>query len=511
CLNLNLGYVRWNCTVFFSFVAAFILLWIMPWFWLGFSLLLIAYVGPLSWYVVMRNSKVEQHQKVLTREHMRHFISRKASKIGVKVDAERRDPRDEGPPVELTPRGGKTEQDDAANLLQCRQSPGFVALKELLADAIERRADKILLDFTPQAVAVRYQIDGVWHDRGPKDRAEADVLLAVMKTLSALDPRERSKRQAGQFGAEQAGTKYDCDLTSQGVKTGERVMLSLDDGSPPPNSPAALGMRAKLFEQFKEVLATKSGMVVFSSLPDGGLTTTVDAMLKECDRYLRSFVAVEEKSHRERAIENIEVTTYDAASDETPVSVLPKLLRTYPDALVVRDSSDQATLKLLCEQTNEERFVVTTLRAKEAAEVLLRLLLVKVPADELAPAVLAVLNQRLIRKLCDGCKEAYQPNPEVLKQIGIPPDRVAQLYRVPAEREEVCTECGGLGFRGRTSIYELLVVNDAVRQALVESPKIDVLRKVAIKSGMKTLQQEGVVLVAKGVTSIKELLRVLKQ
>jgi type II secretory ATPase GspE/PulE/Tfp pilus assembly ATPase PilB-like protein len=511
CLNLRLGYVRWNCTVFFSFLAAFLLLWILPWFWLGFPLLLIAFGGPLGWYVITRNSKVDNNERVLTREHVRHFFSQKVSKIGVKVDAKRRDPRDEGPPVELTARGGAAERDDAAALLQCRQSPGFVAVKELLFDAIDRRADKILLDFTPQAVAVRYQIDGVWHDRGPKERADGDVLLAVMKTLASLDARERSKRQRGEFGAAQAGTNYTCELVTQGVKTGERVMISLDAGSPPPDGPEALGMRTKLFEQFKELLGTKGGMIVFSSLPDGGLTTTVDAMLKECDRYVRSFVAVEDESHRERAIENIEVTTYNGASKETPATVLPKLVRTYPDALVVRDSSDLATLKLLCEQTTEERLVVTTVRAKEAVEALLRLLMIKVPVDELAPAVTAVLNQRLIRKLCDGCKEAYQPNPEVLKQIGIPPDRVAQLYRVPAEREEVCTDCGGLGFLGRTSIYELLAVSDEVRQALVDSPKVDVLRKVAIKSGMKTLQQEGVVLVAKGTTSIKELLRVLKQ
>ena len=123
-----------------------------------------------------------------------------------------------------------------------------------------------------------------------------------------------------------------------------------------------------------------------------------------------------------------------------------------------------------------------------------------------------MLNQRLIRKLCEDCKEEYTPSPEMLKKLGIPAGRVESLYRPPKSEEDqpVCSNCGGLGYKERTSIFELLVVDDSIREVLTKQPKLEVLRKVARQAGNRTLQEEGIVLVAKGVTSVPELSRVLK-
>jgi len=135
----------------------------------------------------------------------------------------------------------------------------------------------------------------------------------------------------------------------------------------------------------------------------------------------------------------------------------------------------------------------------------------KVPPGEWAKAVTGVLNQRLVRKLCDHCKEAYAPTPQVLQQLGIPEGRIQAFYRPPQQPEEVCPECGGIGYKGRTALFELLLVDDTVRKVLATSPKIDLLRQAARKAGMRSLQEEGVLLVAKGVTSLPELMRVMKQ
>ena len=142
--------------------------------------------------------------------------------------------------------------------------------------------------------------------------------------------------------------------------------------------------------------------------------------------------------------------------------------------------------------------------------------MLKVPAAEFAPAAAGVVNQRMIRKLCEKCKEAYAPTPELLKQLGLPADRVQALYRPPEpvpgqQPPPPCPDCLGLGYLGRTGIFELLVVNDAVRQALMKTPKLDMVRAAARKAGMRTLQEEGIVMVVKGVTSLPELMRVLKQ
>jgi len=196
---------------------------------------------------------------------------------------------------------------------------------------------------------------------------------------------------------------------------------------------------------------------------------------------------------------------------------LPKLIRTYPDVLVVRDMVNAETVSLLCGQVvDEHRLVFAGIRAKEAVEALLRVLLLKVPPEEFAGAITAVLNVRLVRKLCEKCKEAYAPPPDVLQQLGLPAGKISAFYRPPTKPldpkhpEKKCEACGGISYIGRTGIFELLMVDDRMRQILTSSPKLELLRDAARKAKHRTLQEEGILLVVRGVTSLPEVLRVLK-
>ena len=136
----------------------------------------------------------------------------------------------------------------------------------------------------------------------------------------------------------------------------------------------------------------------------------------------------------------------------------------------------------------------------------------KLPQQQFASVVTAVLYQRLIRKLCPDCKVGYTPPADVLKKLGIPAGKVQQLFRPPKpeEIEKPCQTCRQLGYVGRTGIFELLVVNDQMRQILAKQPSLDLLRKAARADNQRSLQEEGILLVAKGVTSLQELQRVLK-
>jgi type II secretory ATPase GspE/PulE/Tfp pilus assembly ATPase PilB-like protein len=185
--------------------------------------------------------------------------------------------------------------------------------------------------------------------------------------------------------------------------------------------------------------------------------------------------------------------------------------------LVVRDLVNLESLEILLGQvTEQERMVITSLRSKDAVEALVRLLQYKIPPATLAPAMLGVLNVRLVRKLCEACREAYPPPPEVLKQMGVPAGKIEAFYRPPTEPidpkhpEVVCEHCQGIGYLGRTAIFELLVVDDTLRDVLATQPKLDLLRAAARKAGHRALQDEGLLLVARGITSLQELLRVLK-
>jgi type II secretory ATPase GspE/PulE/Tfp pilus assembly ATPase PilB-like protein len=273
-----------------------------------------------------------------------------------------------------------------------------------------------------------------------------------------------------------------------------------------------LGMRPKTQEKLKEVLGQPRGFVVFSAPPAGGLSSLFDGALKACDRYMRDFASIEDVAHREHDIENVHVTTYNAAAGETPVPTLQKVIRTYPNVLVMRHLPDVETVKFLCDQVREDRLIMTAVRAKDSAEALLRVMMLKVAPKDFANAVTGALCVRLIRKLCDQCKEPYPPPQQLLQQLGLPPGKVQAFFRPPSEPDpkKPCPNCQGIGYKGRTGMFELLIVDDAVREVLMKSPKLDLVRAAARKGGMKTFQDEGLVLVVKGVTSLPELQRALQ-
>jgi type II secretory ATPase GspE/PulE/Tfp pilus assembly ATPase PilB-like protein len=516
----DLGYGKWNPIIYFPVVAV-LLLFVFPVvvgfanFWLALGLLSVTYLATFVPYVVVRNQAVQLHEKVFTPDWFRYEIAHVGSKIGLKISAERLAEYEKGAPVELMAIGAAEERDNQANLITARQSPGYLVVKELVADMADRRSDRAILDYTQQSVVVRQHIDGVWHNSEARDRESGDVMLAVMKTLANLSATERRKKQEGKFAAKYKDHSYVCPITSQGVPTGERVVVQLLGGYQRSfKSYEDLGMRTKLAEQWSALMARDKGMLIIAALPEGGLTTLTDVSLAETDRLLRDFAAIEEEQHRERDIENIEVTTYSAAKGETPATILPSLIRKYPNVYVLREFTDPAAAKMLLDEVrDEDRLVVTNVRAKEAPEALLRMLQQKVPQRDFAEVVTAVICTRLVRKLCDACKVAYAPTPDLLKKLGIPAGKVEALYRAPKpeEIEKPCPECGNLGFKGRIGLFELLVVDDKIREILVKRPQLDLLRKVARQGDMRTFQEEGLLLVAKGVTSLAELQRILKE
>lgn len=311
--------------------------------------------------------------------------------------------------------------------------------------------------------------------------------------------------------------KTPATLICQGTQGGERVIVEFEVKGVHLTTLDDIGMRTKMQEQFMEVLNRKRAFVILSALPAGGLRTTTKVVLATLDRFVREFAAVEDAGNRYDETENVPVTTYNRAAGQSPADVLVRVFRQQPNVIVVRDLVNAATVKMLSEEVaGEERVAIGTVRAKDSVEALLRVYAIeKAPIAEFREEVAAVLAQRLVRKLCDKCKEPYAPGAEVLKQLGLPADKVKAFYRPPTvkaddDRREICRECGGVGYLGQTAIFELLVVDDLFRKTLARSPKLDVLRAAARKSGMKSLQEEGIYMVVRGATSLPELMRVLK-
>ncbi len=429
------------------------------------------------------------------------------------------------PPIQFTADGPSDEVREA-NLETVMASPGYGDMAILIADGLTKMAGTVVLDYARDAVSVRYQIDSVWHQMPQMDRESADHLLASMKRLAHLNYQERRARQDGQFVALFHAFKSKCSIISQGTKTGERVVIRLKLPRTEPKNWDDLGMRKKMQEQLREFIAVNEGLVLFSSLPGDGMSTSWHAALDSCDRFMRDFFSVEDVHAIEKEVINVESVTYDSKSGETPMSVIPQILLREPNVLCVPNLTNGENIEYLCDLANEdEKLIVSTIHAKSAVEALLRALVHKPPADKFAKAIRCVINQRMVRKLCDNCKQAYQPAPQLLQKLGIPVGRVREFYNEfqppPPEMQvddrgnpieiKPCPKCSGIGFYGLTSIYELMVVTDEMRRVLQTQPNVKALTEAAKNAGHISLRDEGIVLVARGVTSINELQRVLKK
>ncbi len=431
---------------------------------------------------------------------------------------------EELPKLEFKPKIADAQQQQGV-LIACRSIEQFPATVILAAQALKARADQILLDFSQQGVAVRFRVDGLWEGMPPMDRATGDGVLVIFKRLCELNPTDRKSRQQGTLPVRYKGVDWIFDIVSQGVPSGERVLIRIEPKKPVLTQLGDLGMRDKMQEQLRKLLNSEDAMFIFSGAPGQGLPMTWRVGLEAADRYVRDFHSVEDVTVGDPEQINIAKHTYNAAAGETPMTVLKSLLLKQPDVLVFPDLVNIELVKLVCQEVvQEHRYIITRINASSAVEALLKLMMTyKTSAKEIAKITCGVLNQRLVRRLCTECRQPFQPSPQLLQKLGIPPGRVRQLYQptIPPPPEqrvdangkpieiEICSKCEGRGYFGRAAIFELLTMNDAIRQAALKSPTVDHVVKVAKEQGFLTLMEEGVLAVATGLTSLQELQRVL--
>ncbi len=424
------------------------------------------------------------------------------------------------PPIRFVA-AGETPEEKKAVLASIKPSPGYPTAAQMIAEAIEKRSDLTLMDFSPQKVSIRFQIDGIWHNMPPMDRETGDYMMATLKQMAGLNYRERRARQEGEFVAEYLRRKNKCRLVSQGVPNGERIAIYIDIPKPKIETLEQMGMRTSMLDSLKPILGnTKEGLVLVSALPGEGYTALWRGVFGACDRFMRDYYVIEEASRVEPDVINVETITFDESKGEHAFTPIPQLLLREPNFIAFAEIANGAMLNKVCGMSQEQDLpVMTRIEGKHATDALLRVLVHKPDVQLFAETIKAVINMRLIRKLCEDCKVAFRPNPMLLQKLGLPAGRVGQLYKPfqfqpgmldeQGEEIEVCKTCQGVGYKDLTGIFELLVVNDAIREALIKKPRLDHLMAVAQQQRHISLQQEGVVIVARGTTSIEELQRVL--
>ncbi len=505
----NLRFSTWNSVVFSTGVLGLGLLWAIPIYAVGLVVLLLMYFVPLLTYVYVRNQTVPDDQKVLTPYHLGEVANDVLSKLGMKPmfntgdDASNRS----GPPIEFIGKSSKGKVDED-RVVRAQESRQFMAAKELVYDAILRRSTDIHLEPTDEQLSVRYRIDGILHPAEPFDRPTGDAVLNVFKVLSALDISEKRKPQDGSFSAKLEGREVDFRVATSGSKSGEKLVMRILDNAASVGRLEEVGLRPKLTAEVRAIVTQPHGMFLCCGPTGSGKTTTLYACLREIDRFQRNIITVEDPI--EYHLDNITQMEINTKSGATFAGSLRSILRQDPDVIMIGEIRDQETATIACQAATTGHFVFSTVHSNDTITALFRLLDLKVEPFMIASALTAVLGQRLVRVLCENCKEPYKPKPEVLKKANLPADKIDVFYRRPAEPEQVCPVCGGSGYMGRTGIFELLVITDKMRDMIRENPSLNAIKAEARKNNMIYLQEDGLRQVIQGKTSIEELMRVVK-
>jgi type II secretory ATPase GspE/PulE/Tfp pilus assembly ATPase PilB-like protein len=501
--SLKLNFPLWNSLVFLIGALGFVAVLAFPMFLIGFFALLAAYGVPLGLYIKERNDRVPESAKVMTPKHIRGLAIRYLAMIGINIGSSK-DGRDSamGPPIRFI---GKSDGkgNDGGRSKQAEKSRGFVACKELIYDAIMRRATDVHMEPKEDEYSARYRIDGVMYPTEPFDRAMGESIINIFKVLGAMDITEKRKPQDGSFRAQLEKRLIDFRAATQGTREGEKLSLRILDQANSVSRLDQLSMRKQMQDQLKEIINQPHGLFLSCGPTGAGKSTTLYAAINELDAFQQNIITVEDPV--EYKIANVTQIEVNAKAGNTFPNALRSILRQDPDIVMIGEIRDAETAKIACQAANTGHMVFSTVHANDTISALYRVVDLGVEPFLLSSALSAILGQRLVRKLCDECKEKYAPKPEILKQAGLPADKVDAFYRPPTKAEAPCPNCGGLGYRGRLGVFELLVITERLRDMVRENAPVSAIRAEARKNGMLYMKEEGLRLVVKGLTSIQEL------
>jgi len=379
-------------------------------------------------------------------------------------------------------------------------------VNSIIFEAAEEGASDVHFEPQQNSLVVRYRIDGVLHDVQQIPKRMTSGVVTRLKVLAKLDIAERRKPQDGRMtlDAAAAGRLLDVRVATLPTVEGESVVMRLLDKSKRPPTLEELGFADEMRHQLSALAGRPTGALLVTGPTGSGKSTTLFAVLNEINRPELKIVTVEDPvEYRLPGANQVQINMRAGLSF---ASALRALLRADPDVVMVGEIRDAETAKISIESALTGHFVLSTLHTNDAPSALTRLNEMGVEPFLTGAAVTAVLAQRLARRLCENCREAYKPPPEELLAARLPPE--VSSDEVVFYRKNGCVACRQTGYRGRMGIFQLLVMSETVQQLAASKASRGELEQAALAEGMESLWSDGLAKVMQGQTSFEELARV---
>ncbi|MDR3624536.1 MAG: type II secretion system ATPase GspE [Chlamydiales bacterium] len=380
------------------------------------------------------------------------------------------------------------------------QAPIIKLLNVIITEAIQMGASDIHFEPFENDLKVRYRIDGVLQKRHAPPKEYHSHLMTRLKVMAKLDIAEHRLPQDGRIKLKMGGKEIDFRVSTIPVSNGERIVLRILDKSNVHLGLNQIGMPQALLKNFKNLISYPEGIVLVTGPTGSGKTTTLYSAISELYSDEINIMTIEDPV--EYKLPGIAQIGVQPKINLDFATGLRHILRQDPDIILIGEIRDKETAEIAIQSSLTGHLVLSTLHTNDAPSSIPRLIDMGIEPYLIASSMVGILAQRLVRTLCPSCKEAYIPRDDELSEIGL---NLSHLFRARG-----CSSCYGSGYKGRHGIYELMTITSNLKRQIATSADTNIIREHALQEGMKSLKDNGMELVKKGLTTYAEVLRVVK-
>ena len=390
-----------------------------------------------------------------------------------------------------------------------RREPIAKIVSTILEFAIRFRASDVHIEPEEDKTRVRYRIDGILHEKLILPRSVHDALVSRIKVLTDMKIDEKRLPQDGRFNFKTDGQEVDLRVSCLPTVHGEKIVMRLLKKTGGVPTMAELGLRGRGLKNLEDAILRPHGIILICGPTGSGKTTTLYSILSKINTTKVNIVTLEDPV--EYQIPGVNQVQVNPAAGLTFASGLRSFLRQDPNIIMVGEIRDRETTDLAIQASLTGHLVFSTVHTKSASQALPRLIDMGAEPFLLASTMTAIVAQRICRRVCQNCKETYEPPAEVQQDIK---KVLGQLYQAKLSEKltlakgKGCTECNNTGYFGRIGIFEVLPVTEKVARLIIERAAAMDLEKVAVEEGMVTLKQDGYLKTVEGITTLEEVLRV---
>ncbi len=382
------------------------------------------------------------------------------------------------------------------------ETPAIKLVDNIINKAINEKASDIHIEAEEDILRIRFRIDGILHEVLTLNKVLYAPIISRLKIISNLNIAEKRLPQDGRFKVNLKGKEVDFRVSTLPTIFGEKVVMRVLDKSQDLLDLNKLGIDEHNFEIYKSIIDKPNGIILISGPTGSGKTTTLYATLNYLNSIEKNIITVEDPvEYKFKLINQVQI---EEKIGLTFAGALRSILRQDPDIVMIGEIRDKETAEIAIQASLTGHLVLSTIHTNDAASSVTRLVDMGIEPFLVSASIVGVVSQRLVRKICENCKESITFEKEYLEDIGMDSDEeIVNLFWGRG-----CEVCDGTGYRGRVALYEVLKISRELKEVISKNETAATIRKIAVSQGFKPMYNSGMDLVKRGITTVEEIMRV---